>query len=487
MATSLSDALARPGTIPELALAERGPGFYGEASSHYRAINEVALEADPAWAQPVETINWNPNVEVSPDHEQRTSDEDHPSRVKILNLRRKSRDRPSMPDPIAIIGVAGRYPQAPDLATFWRNLAEGRDCVGPLPETRRQQRPPGEPKGVQGGWLTDVAQFDSLFFNITPREAANMDPQERLFLEVAWQALENAGYHPATLPDHRRVGVFAGAVWTWYQNLAQPEGDDPSVPNSFLWSIANRVSYFMDLKGPSLTLDTACSSSMTALHLACASLRSGECALAFAGGVNLDLHPGKRRLTRAAGVLSPDGRCRAFGTGANGYVPGEGAGVLLLKPLDRAQADGDFIHGVIRATAINHGGHTSGFAVPSPVAQAELIAETLAAAAIEPATIGYLEAHGTGTDLGDPIEIAGLADAFAGSVRQHPCPIGSVKTNIGHLEAAAGVAGITKVLLQMKTRPDCAIVARRIAQRSHRFQRHAVQSPTAGIALARRA
>src|SRR5262249_31821312 len=253
----------------------------------------------------------------------------------------------------------------------------------------------------------------------------------------------------------RNVGVFVGAVWAMYQMLGVEERHigNKIVPNSFLWSIANRISYYLNLSGPSLTVDTACSSSLTAIYLACEAIYAGECSAAIVGGVNLDLHQAKFDINWAGGALSADGVCRSFGKGANGYVGGEGVGALLLKPLDRAAQDGDNIYGVIKSVVVNHGGRTSGYTVPNPRAQADVIVSALEKADIGARSIGYIEAHGTGTELGDPIEITGLNNAFkADNVENQTCAIGSIKSNIGHLEAAAGVVSVCKALLQMKHR-----------------------------------
>ncbi|UXY16151.1 SDR family NAD(P)-dependent oxidoreductase [Chitiniphilus purpureus] len=359
-------------------------------------------------------------------------------------------------DGIAIIGLAGRYPQAPDLATFWRNLAAGRDCITEIPPARWDHAPlfdparnqPGKSYSKWGGFLDGVDAFDPLFFNISPKEAELIDPQERLFIETAWEAIEDAGYGKAALARHR-VGVYVGAMWGQYELYgATPVAG--GVPSSSFASIANRVSYFFDFQGPSLALDTMCSSSLTAIHLACEALRGGAADVALAGGVNVSIHPHKYLSLSQGNFASTDGRCRSFGEGGDGYVPGEGVGAVLLKPLQRALDDGDVIHAVIKASAINHGGKTNGYTVPNPVAQAALIREALERAAIDPAGIGYIETHGTGTALGDPIEITGLARAFDGADGGWHCAIGSVKSNIGHLEAAAGIAALTKVLLQLR-------------------------------------
>jgi len=261
-------------------------------------------------------------------------------------------------------------------------------------------------------------------------------------------------YTPSDLKRQgQTVGVFVGAVWTMYQLIGaeQTAKGTPIGTNSYLWAVANRISHNMDFNGPSMAVDTACSSSLTALHLAYKSIQDGECTSAMVGGVNLDVHPSKRIITNEGGFLSPDGRCATFAQDANGYVAGEGVGAILLKPLSEAKHDNDRILGVIKATAINHGGRTSGFTVPNPKAQSSAIAKALKKANVDAETISYVEAHGTGTKLGDPIEIVGLSDAFDTDKRQY-CSIGSVKTNIGHLEAAAGIAGLSKILLQMQHR-----------------------------------
>ncbi|MEU5397680.1 SDR family NAD(P)-dependent oxidoreductase [Streptomyces sp. NPDC005963] len=359
------------------------------------------------------------------------------------------------PDAIAVVGVAGRYPQADDLDAFWRNLRAGRDAITEVPPERwpheelfdPQPGTPGRTYGKWGGFLDGIDRFDRAFFGISRREAERMDPQERLFLTTAWQTLEDAGYRPDRLAD-RRLGVFVGVMSSHFQ-LVEGAPDD-TLPLALHSSVANRVSYRMDLRGPSMAVDTACSSSLTAIHLAVQSIRAGECTWALAGGVNLMPHPQKYLQLAAGQWLSNDGRCRSFGAGGSGYVPGEGVGALLLKPLARALADGDHIHGVIRGSCLNHGGRASGFTVPSPGAQTEVVAGAMAAAGIAPDTVTYIEAHGTGTSLGDPIEVRGLREAYAGV--ETTCALGSVKSVIGHLESAAGVAAVTKVLLQMRHR-----------------------------------
>ncbi|MFH9922213.1 SDR family NAD(P)-dependent oxidoreductase [Streptomyces bobili] len=358
------------------------------------------------------------------------------------------------PGDIAVIGVSGRYPEAADLEEFWQNLREGRDCVREVPAGRWDHGRYAEAgAGGWGGFLDDIDRFDPLFFHISLLEADYLDPQERLFLQCAHHTLEDAGYTPDRLSHGAKVGVFVGVMYQEYQLLGA-QAQERGRPDA-LWgsasTVANRVSYFYDFHGPSMAVDTMCSSSLTAVHLACEAIRSGQCDTALAGGVNLTPHPNKHLVLGQRKFLSSDGRCRSFGEGGDGYVPGEGVGAVLLKPLERAIADGDQIHGVIKGTAVNHGGRTSGYSVPTPVAQGKVIAEALTAAGVDPRALSYLEAHGTGTSLGDPIEVSGLEQAFsrAGGAPEQ-LAIGSVKSNIGHLESAAGIAALTKVLLQMR-------------------------------------
>ncbi|APH35406.1 polyketide synthase [Bacillus subtilis] len=351
---------------------------------------------------------------------------------------------------IAIIGVSGRYPGAENIREFQNVLMNGQDCVSEIPDDRKEMLEGSCYKW--GGFLKNPDRFDPLFFRISPKEAAFLDPQERLFLETVYNTIEDAGYKPSDL-TRKKVGVFAGVTYGSYQFFGVEEslkGNELAVGSPFS-AIANRISYFFNFKGPSMAVDTMCSSSLNAIHLACESIRRGESTLAVAGGVNLTLHPNKYTLLNQSRFFASDGRCRTFGEGGDGYVPGEGVGSVLLKPAAEAVRDGDHIYALIKATAVNHGGRTNGFTVPNPNGQSELIQDALQKACIDPRTISYIEAHGTGTSLGDPIEITGLTKAFR-EFTEHTqyCSIGSVKSNIGHLEAAAGIAGLTKVLLQMK-------------------------------------
>jgi acyl transferase domain-containing protein/acyl carrier protein/NADP-dependent 3-hydroxy acid dehydrogenase YdfG len=372
-------------------------------------------------------------------------------------------------DSIAIIGLSGRYPEALDIDAFWQNLRDGKDSIIEIPKERWDWRKyfsadrteSGHHYSKWGGFISGVDEFDPLFFNMSPREAKYTDPQERLFLQHAWMAIEDAGYTRASLqvPDEQdlagQVGVYVGVMFTEYQLF----GAEANVRNKRLAvgssaaSIANRVSYVLNLHGPSMTLDTMCSSSLTAIHVACQDLKQGRTVLAIAGGVNVTIHPNKYLVLSAGQFISSDGHCQSFGKGGDGYIPGEGVGAVVLKRLSDARRDADHIYGVIRGSAITHGGKTNGYTVPNPQAQTSAISRALAESHIDARHVSYIEAHGTGTRLGDPIEIAALSKAF----RQYSqdtefCLIGSVKSNIGHCESAAGIAGLTKVLLQMQHR-----------------------------------
>ncbi|NXY98950.1 KR domain-containing protein, partial [Streptomyces sp. BR123] len=375
------------------------------------------------------------------------------------------------PRAIAVIGVAGRFPEADGLDGLWRNLTEGRDSITEVPADRWDAEALYDADKTRvdrthakwGGFIDGVENFDAALFNISPREAGIVDPQARLFLESCWAALDDAGYTPDRLvsaaeePLHRRdVGVFVGAMYGEYQLHEAEERlrGNPVLANSAYWSIANRVSYFFDFQGPSVAVDTACSSALTAVHLAVESLRAGSSRVAIAGGVNVLIHPNKYFMLGQGRFASSDGRCRSFGAGGDGYVPGEGVGAVVLKPLRDALRDGDHIHAVIRGTAANHGGRTNGYTVPNPRAQADLVTKALRDAGLTARDLDYIEAHGTGTALGDPIEIRGLASAFARDGIKGPgsLPIGSVKSNVGHLESAAGSVALAKVLLQLRHR-----------------------------------
>ncbi|MBI3796469.1 MAG: acyltransferase domain-containing protein [Deltaproteobacteria bacterium] len=366
-------------------------------------------------------------------------------------------------EPIAIIGIGCRFPGAHGLAAFWQLLRAGVDAITEVPPERfdlgvfydPDPAVPGTINTRWGGFLEQVDQFDPHFFGISPREAVHMDPQQRLLLEVAWEALEDAGQALERLAG-TSTGVFIGIATNDYGRiqLSDPKLIDAYAGTGNAFSIAaNRLSYVFDFRGPSLALDTACSSSLVAVHLACQSLWNGESTLALAGGVNLILSPAITINFTKAGAMAPDGRCKAFDARANGYVRSEGAGVVVLKPLARAVADGDPIYAIIRGSAVNQDGRSNGLMAPNPLAQEAVLREAYRRAGVPPHQVQYVEAHGTGTFLGDPIEAKALgavlaADRPAGC----PCAIGSVKTNLGHLEAAAGIAGLIKVALSLKHR-----------------------------------
>ncbi|NAS20980.1 SDR family NAD(P)-dependent oxidoreductase [Herbidospora sp. NEAU-GS84] len=355
--------------------------------------------------------------------------------------------RDSSVEPVAVVGLSCRLPRADTPERFWRLLRDGVDAVTEVPAGRW----PDAAAPGRGGFVDDVDGFDAAFFGISPNEAAAMDPQQRLVLELAWEALEHAGVAPTTLRD-AAAGVFVGAISNDHAALLGEPGRHTYVGANRAM-IANRVSYFLGLRGPSLTLDTGQSSSLVAVELACESLRRGETGLALAGGVNLNLLARTTAAIGSFGALSPDGRCHTFDARANGYVRGEGGALVVLKPLAAALADGDTVHCVILGGAVNNDGGGDGLTVPSARAQQEVITLARRSAGVAPEEVQYVELHGTGTKVGDPIEAAALGGAHAGSRPPgHPLLVGSVKTNIGHLEGAAGVAGLLKVVLSLKNR-----------------------------------
>lgn len=357
--------------------------------------------------------------------------------------------------PIAVIGAAGSFPGAPDLDAYWANLAAGTDHVTAFPadryDTRYARIVEASDFPRHAGVLDGVDAFDAAFFHILPREAELMDPQHRLALQTVWNAVENSGYAPTGLPGN--TGLFFGVSGTDYATLLAAHGTPPdaftSTGNAHSM-LANRISYVLDIHGPSEPVDTACSSSLVAVHRAVEALRSGACDAAIAGGVNLLLSVDTFVSAAQAGMLSPDGRCKTFASDANGYVRGEGVGAVVLKPLDAAERDGDAILAVVVGSAENHGGRANSLTAPNGTAQADLVVRAMDG--IDPRTIGYLEAHGTGTALGDPVEVQALRSAYRrlGSDGGGTCALGSVKANIGHLEAAAGIAGLLKTVLAME-------------------------------------
>lgn len=396
-----------------------------------------------------------------------------PAPAKSISIRRLGRPRRAATgsatefDAVAIIGLSGRYPEAVNIAAFWNNLRDGKDCIIEVPRERWDWRDyfsqdrdaSGRHYSKWGGFISGVDEFEPQFFNISPRDAKYIDPQERLFLQHAWMAMEDAGYTRAGLqvPEQQdlpgQVGVYVGVMWSEYQ-LFGVEANSQDLRMAFagnLASIANRVSYALNLHGPSMTLDSMCSSSLTAIHIACQDLRLGHTSVAIAGGVNVSIHPNKYLMLSLGQFISSDGHCQSFGEGGDGYIPGEGVGVVVLKRLAEAERDGDHIYGIIRGSALTHGGKTNGYTVPNPQAQSSAIGRALAASGTDARHVSYIEAHGTGTKLGDPIEIAALSRAFGQYTKDTEFwAIGSVKSNVGHCEAAAGMAGLTKVLLQMQ-------------------------------------
>ncbi|MBD8837737.1 MULTISPECIES: SDR family NAD(P)-dependent oxidoreductase [unclassified Paenibacillus] len=380
-------------------------------------------------------------------------------------------------EPIAIIGIGAHMPQSESMDQLWENLVSGKTFISEIPPERWDwHQYYGDPiKEVNktnikwGGFMKAIDQFDASFFGISPHEAGLMDPRQRIYLQTVWEAIEDAGYRPSDLSGSK-TGMFVGVVSSDYYDLMHQAGIPTEAHTAlgiFHSILANRISYLLNLHGPSEPVDTACSGSLVAIHRAVESIHNGECELAVAGGISVIASPQLMIAFNQAGMLSVDGRCKTFDQGADGYVRGEGSGALLLKPLSKAEADGDHIYGVIQATAINHGGHANTLTSPNPNAQAELIVEAWSRSGIDPRTADYIEAHGTGTPLGDPIEINALKKAFSQLVQNWDelhgtqsgsspdstvphCAVGTIKTYIGHLEAAAGVAGVLNVLLSMK-------------------------------------
>ncbi|MCG8618361.1 MAG: SDR family NAD(P)-dependent oxidoreductase, partial [Desulfobacterales bacterium] len=371
-------------------------------------------------------------------------------------------------EPVAIVGISGRFPMAEDIGTFWENLANGKDCITEIPEDRwdwKALHAGGEdtPTPMKwGGFIDGVDEFDPSFFEISPREAELMEPQQRLMMRYVWKAIEDAGI-PAESLAGTKTGLFVGTGGNQYAEILAKanipvEGytSTGSVP-----SIGpNRMSYFLDIHGPSEPVETSCSSSLIAIHRAVEAMANGSCDMAVVGGVNTIITPSFHLSFGNAGMLSPDGKCKTFSDRADGYVRGEGVGMLFLKKLSRAEQAGDHIYGVIRGTAVNHGGRSSSLTAPNPKAQKEVLVQAYRKSGIDPRTVGYIEAHGTGTNLGDPIEVEALktafkelyADAGVPEAAEAHCGLGSVKSNIGHTELAAGVSGVIKVLLQMQHR-----------------------------------
>lgn len=362
-------------------------------------------------------------------------------------------------EPIAIVGMGCRFPGARDPLAYWQMLKEGKDQITEVPADRWPRESyydpdpamPGKAVSYWGGFLDQIDQFDPFFFGISPIEAKHMDPQQRLLMELSYEALDDAGFEKEGLSG-TRTGVFIGVSVNEYSHR---QLGDPSMVTSHsgtgsaLSIAANRISYFYNLRGPSMAIDTACSSSLTAVHLACQSLKNGESNLALAGGVNLILSPTHSIAFTKAGVLAPDGRCKTFDADANGYVRGEGGGIIVLKRLSQALADGDHIHAVIQGSTMSQDGRTNGLMAPSQESQEAMLRQAYRDTGVAPETVQYVEAHGTGTLLGDAMEAAALGSVLGAGRKDNPVAIGSVKTNMGHLEAAAGIAGLIKVVLAM--------------------------------------
>ncbi|HXA15308.1 MAG TPA: polyketide synthase, partial [Opitutaceae bacterium] len=381
-----------------------------------------------------------------------------------LEMGDRAEPDPAGAEPIAIIGMGCRFPggvEDPD--GFWRLLHTGTDGIVKVPANRwdidRYYDPdpdaPGKMSTRWGGFLQGIDYFDTRFFGISPREAAWMDPQQRLLLEVTWEALEAAGQAPDRLAGSD-TGVFVGISTNDYAMLQLKHGaikliDAYAGTGSSASVASGRLSYLLGLQGPCISVDTACSSSLVAVHLACQSLRTGECRLALAGGVNVILSPEVTINFSKARMMAADGRCKTFDAAADGYVRGEGCGMVVLKRYTDAVASGDDILAVIPGSAVNQDGRSGGLTVPNGPAQESVIRRALKNAGIKPDQVSYIEAHGTGTSLGDPIEIGALGAVFGSDRNGHGrLNVGSVKTNIGHLEAAAGIAGLIKVVLALR-------------------------------------
>lgn len=389
---------------------------------------------------------------------------DSPVKQALREIRRLKAEleteRARRTEPLAIVGIGVRLPGGVDTPEgYWKLLIDGVDAVGPIPRDRwphdEYYDPDADASGryyvQKGGFLDQVDRFDPEFFGIAPLEAITMDPQQRLLLETTWEALEHGGI-PASSLRQSRTGVFLGIAGTDYHRLVMKDRDaDTHASTGTLASVAaGRISYVLGLNGPAVSVDTACSSSLVAVHLAARSLRSGESDLAIAAGVNLMLSPELTVNFCRAGMLSRDGRCKTFDADADGYIRSEGCGVVLMKRLSDAQCDGDRIFGLVRGTAINQDGRSSGLTAPSGPAQESVIRDALADAGIGPHAVRFIEAHGTGTSLGDPIEVQAIGAVFADRSGDDPVLLGSVKTNLGHLEGAAGIAGLIKAVLALE-------------------------------------
>ncbi len=446
------------------------------------AICDMLMKQDTSQIQRKMNRNKKSNIEPAPIKKEQKIVMSQPAVKKeqkdAVNVSYQAVHTQSMEqEPIAVIGISGVMPQSENLDEFWNHIKEQDDLITEIPKDRWDWKTYYSEDGVKenttyskwGGFMKQVDQFDCRFFGISPKEAELMDPQQRIYMETIYKTIDNAGYKPSDFSG-TKTGMFVGVSTMDYYNIMKEAGMPMEAHTSTGIShcvLANRISYLLDIHGPSEPIDTACSSSLIAIHRAVESIHNGDCEMAFAGGVNVILSPMLHIAFGKAGMLSKDGRCKTFDTSADGYVRGEGAGAILLKPLSKAKQDKDHIYAVIKSTAVNHGGKANTLTSPNPNAQAELLYKAYTKAGIHPDEVSYIEAHGTGTSLGDPIEINGLKKAYqmlkdssreSSNVVNPRCEIGTVKTNIGHLEAAAGIAGILKVILSMEHKTIPGIV-----------------------------
>ncbi|MCP4130963.1 MAG: AMP-binding protein [bacterium] len=391
---------------------------------------------------------------------------------EIIEVQQVAKRKPAPGDheQIAIVGMSGIFPKSKDLDEFWAHLEAGDDCISEIPKDRfnwedyygNSLEEENKMSTKRAGFIDDIDKFDTLFFNISPREAELMDPQQRIFLETVYSAIEDAGCTLSSLSG-TMTGLFVGVATHDYSELQDSNLREIEAYTSTGWAhsiLANRISYLLNLSGPSEPIDTACASALFAIHRAVKSIQEGESEMAIAGGVNALITPKLFIAFSKAGMLAPDGKCKTFDSSANGYVRGEGSGAVFIKPLSRAIEDGNRIYAVIKSTSVNHGGYANSLTAPNPNRQAELLVTAFSNGGISPDTVTYIETHGTGTSLGDPVEINGLKKAFSElykkfgkkQIKKNYCGLSSVKTNIGHLETAAGIAGVIKVLLSMKNK-----------------------------------
>ncbi|MFB9831249.1 beta-ketoacyl synthase N-terminal-like domain-containing protein, partial [Actinoallomurus acaciae] len=470
---AVRDVLALPGDFRMVrgrGLFEQGLDSLTAVSLRRRLQEEFAVELDASVIFEHPTITALAEFLAEAAHAETASGEpDDEPRALAEEPARPSEDD----DAIAVIGIGCRLPGAPSPDAFWTLLTEGRDALGDLPPDRRREDPVwtdlAEDVPVRHCYLDDITGFDAEFFRIAPREARSVDPQQRMLLEVAWDALEDAGCRPRSLHG-RQVGVYVGLEAADYQHLLASDLETIDLyygtGTSFAAS-AGRLSYFLGLNGPGVVVDTACSSALTAVHLACQGLRADECDVAVVGGAHAIVAPTMMAAMAGSGALAADGRCKTFDDAADGYGYGEGAVVLVLKRLAAARRDDDRVYAVIRASAVNQDGASGGFTVPSASAQTALCETALKGAGWSPADVDYVETHGTGTPLGDPIEVGALARAYGpGRDGDRPLLIGSAKPNVGHLSAASGLVGLLKVVLAMHRRE---------------IPRHVVDRPSARI------